>query len=71
MFSESQVAKRKDFDGIMHLHSIEFAHSMKTNMFSYKNAPFTQVVSGLKDKDCILTVQLNQLKENKHQSDKI
>ena len=38
-------------------------------MFSYNNAPFTQVVSGLKDSNCILTVQINHLKDKNENND--
>ena len=44
------------FDGIMHLNSLDIEQKMKTKMFAYNKAPFVQVVSGLRDQNCILTV---------------
>lgn len=49
------------FDGDTHLANLAVAQLTKTKMYSFNKAPFAQVVSGLKDKDCVLTVQLKDL----------
>lgn len=64
--NQDQCAEQEaKFDGDTHLANLAVAQLTKTKMYQFNKAPFAQVVSGLKDKDYVLTVQLKDVTNNK------
>ena len=49
------------FDGIMHLQSLLNFNQMERDVFSCRKDPFVQIISGLKDPNVVLTVNLKSV----------